>query len=1285
MIKAVSPSSWPWPILHYGAVNIPGDVLASEQGLILDEFILSEQGLTLTRPDETDVVRVTPFMAYVPGFVPQFLDGSEMADSWPFHYEFILGKQSGEKEDFVMDGINNWDFVGFLQSNIDGNPVASTYFSTGLCVETDTIFEKFCAVPSETGSGMGSVPRPIEVAEEAIPIGVLEPIEVLEVVEDDTVINPNGNFCGKSWDEMIENCDMAVACPGGDECGPGEACFAGSPCALSSSGGVTTTPATPVISFTTTPEDVGNGLDDLFADFWDMQPISSCSAGTAGAIPTMGCKGYAQCNAAGEQVGDAIMCPSGTLFDGQLEACNFEDEVECSEQDLFNEFASIFDSFEEFEGILEESDELFLTDLEKYNPIWYDRSSGWAGQTYLEAIQFCSSIDEGMVICPYEAICPLGPGSEPVGGNLVSEEAWAPVADNPNDWAQVGSTNSCALYSTLPIYELETENTPGVMCCDEDVPMVTTTPAMITNNSGDVYASIAEKYKPLWFDRSSGWSGQTYLEALQFCEAAEGMVICPYEAICPLGPGSEPLGGYQDDLGVGWAPIIDSANEWVYVSSVEGCALYSTLYLTSPEWGITGKDNEDITRSVMCCENVEVVEVASQPCPDVLDRSTIIDTEATLHYAVVPSNPTESGNGLFCARLEVKTDGWVALAISADGRMIGSEAIIALPSDGTVLKYDLGAMSVNRVIPMAEEKQTLIDPSIIQEDGKTILEFSKLLVEEGEIPILEEGENAFLHARGSGSSLGYHGPSRSSFAVDFSAGSTNLICEIPTAGCTNGMFNQLKCECECIVPFCPDVNGDCTNPSNNCGGNPWEQCTRGVDCPWWVNPFKVESCTTGPSVPSGLWQIYNTNEACCNTNFPYSIVCNAGLEGQQLPTRHPTISFPLDDSYEVIPFKFDVLGLPDDVPVRDIKDEILTVLKQILLRVADRISDLRISNVEEKVVMSRSLMKNRRSLEKDATFYFNAYVIRDEGKKFGPLIINEIRDSYDEVLEQIETFSDIQYFNSGIEWNLCTTQNGQYNLCVRESFNNNPTAPVGRPTTSLGPGTEPTPLFPTDPIFPTVSPAPTANRNFCGFNKEDAENRCANTIPCPNGLNSTCLIRQACFQITGPCDAIDDADSAGSISGNAAYTPTVNQSPAPIWKTTSPTESPTKPHVFDQNATAFCGTDYLDVLNNCYKNKACTGAGGNDECPSGQICFPEIFSCNTPPPTMSVAPSDRLVTDGPTASPTMTPPTNSPTDSPTDYIDFGTFNGSRCALRLSGVFLHGLVMGGIVLVAVMFQ
>ena len=157
-------------------------------------------------------------------------------------------------------------------------------------------------------------------------------------------------------------------------------------------------------------------------------------------------------------------------------------------------------------------------------------------------------------------------------------------------------------------------------------------------------------------------------------------------------------------------------------------------------------------------------------------------------------------------------------------------------------------------------------------------------------------------------------------------------------------------------------------------------------------------------MPLGLWQIYNTKTACCNTNYAYSTACDIAPASTQ-PTKHPTIGAPEDDVFEVIPIKFDVMGLPDDIKLRLLKDEMTTVLKRILLRLADRIPGLKISEIEEKIVLTRNLLRalrQQRELQQDFSLYFNVYVIRDEKKNFGPLIIQEIRDSYDEVMQQIQ-------------------------------------------------------------------------------------------------------------------------------------------------------------------------------------------------------------------------------------------------------------------------------------------
>jgi hypothetical protein len=64
-----------------------------------------------------------------------------------------------------------------------------------------------------------------------------------------------------------------------------------------------------------------------------------------------------------------------------------------------------------------------------------------------------------------------------------------------------------------------------------------------------------------------------------------------------------------------------------------------------------------------------------------------IHSNATLYYYIVLTNMAELGSGLFCGHLEAKSDGWISIRFVSDGLMTGSQAIISIPSEGTILKY----------------------------------------------------------------------------------------------------------------------------------------------------------------------------------------------------------------------------------------------------------------------------------------------------------------------------------------------------------------------------------------------------------------------------------------------------------------------------------------------------------------------------------------------------------------------------------------------------------------------
>lgn len=83
----------------------------------------------------------------------------------------------------------------------------------------------------------------------------------------------------------------------------------------------------------------------------------------------------------------------------------------------------------------------------------------------------------------------------------------------------------------------------------------------------------------------------------------------------------------------------------------------------------------------------------------------------------------------------------------------------------SVGKYYLGGKYNAAITPMEVEKQTLTDASVELVDDQTIMRFTKLLKEEGEIEIVA-GDNTLLWAHGSSTFTTYHGENKSAFKLN---------------------------------------------------------------------------------------------------------------------------------------------------------------------------------------------------------------------------------------------------------------------------------------------------------------------------------------------------------------------------------------------------------------------------------------------------------------------------------------------------------------------------------------
>ena len=158
---------------------------------------------------------------------------------------------------------------------------------------------------------------------------------------------------------------------------------------------------------------------------------------------------------------------------------------------------------------------------------------------------------------------------------------------------------------------------------------------------------------------------------------------------------------------------------------------------------------------------------SSRSCPATLDLSVEIDDGTMLYYAIVPP--------YLCGRLEVEHEdgeGWIGLGFSGSTKMDDGWAIVGIPAEGTVLKYDLTYVATL----MDNAKQTLTGTSITSSgDGLVIMEFVKLMEEDGEVPIVI-GENRFIQAKGP-MELGYHTNGRISTTVTLEGSDVAVVAD----------------------------------------------------------------------------------------------------------------------------------------------------------------------------------------------------------------------------------------------------------------------------------------------------------------------------------------------------------------------------------------------------------------------------------------------------------------------------------------------------------------------------
>ena len=107
-----------------------------------------------------------------------------------------------------------------------------------------------------------------------------------------------------------------------------------------------------------------------------------------------------------------------------------------------------------------------------------------------------------------------------------------------------------------------------------------------------------------------------------------------------------------------------------------------------------------------------------------------------------------------------------------------------------------------------------------------------------------------------------------------------------------------------------------------------------------------------------------------------------------------------EDEFEVIPLRFDVIGLPIDAALGDFKKELQTAMSKIILNLGKDVQGLKVTKVEEKVRGLSAALSNDSNNLVDSVYY-TVEVVKDPKKRFAPLIIQGLRDNYDQILQMI--------------------------------------------------------------------------------------------------------------------------------------------------------------------------------------------------------------------------------------------------------------------------------------------
>lgn len=229
------------------------------------------------------------------------------------------------------------------------------------------------------------------------------------------------------------------------------------------------------------------------------------------------------------------------------------------------------------------------------------------------------------------------------------------------------------------------------------------------------------------------------------------------------------------------------------------------------------------------------------------------------------------------------------------------------------------------------------------------------------------------------------------------------------------------------------------------------------------------------------------------------------------PTPYPTISAPEDPTTEVVPLGFRIVSLPLEVDMNAFREKMRNIVKKVVLTLAEKFSTLKILNVELKS-SGRTLLSNvngngaggnallrgnkasvnndndesgtdsknqeiseieaevssmTRTLQHEPfEMIYDVTVLRQDGIKWAPLILQAVEDDRDYIMDQIREFAGIRDYGGGIksDLNFCMQSFTAQGFVGCDPSLNIPITQFRPPSTEFSPTQPPTKPVVSSPI-----------------------------------------------------------------------------------------------------------------------------------------------------------------------------------------------------------------------------